>query len=193
LCSATSKTRLTICTVPARLVVGVRTKVSRSGAVRRHLIDQAGGRYAVGLEHEAGILGLVPITQLLEQRFLGGPGPAWPRRHGEIGFPALSEAQAPAGILAGEAGEHRARGVHANLKGPFGKRRTAGQRHLAQAAHAELGDTAPGFEPAGMVDSGIDDRGTGRPAHPEAQGRRVLDQARDERSGQAADARAVAA
>ena len=89
-------------------------KVSAAGrqpAVGGDPGDQLVRRRAVGLQDEEAPEGLaVGVGELLEQLLLGGAGAARPGSHGEVGALALAMAQAPAGILAGEAGDDRIAG-----------------------------------------------------------------------------------
>ena len=131
LCSATSSTRAVIWTVPARLVVGVRMKVSAEGARPQSAATCAtssSGGGAVGLQHEEAPERLgVGVAELGEQLLLGGPRAARPGGHGEVGALALAVAQAPAGVLAGEAGEDRIAGRDRDPERPGRERRARGR------------------------------------------------------------------
>ena len=69
LCSATSSTRATICTLPARLRVGAYMKVRRSAATPqslRNLIDDFDRRRLVAFEDQRRAIGVVRIAEIVK-------------------------------------------------------------------------------------------------------------------------------
>ncbi len=169
-----------------------RRRQDEGQARRRHaagLGDAANervGRRAIDLEHEARALGIVAIAELGEKLFLERARPAWSRGQRE----ELALLQAPAGILAAKAGEHRIGGVDAD----GGRRRGAGiprgKKDVAEAAEADFGDAAAGLEPAALRDAGIDDHGTRLAARDaDTQSRRIGDESVDEWRREAVNAR----
>ena len=88
---------------------------------------------------------------------------------------AFAMGEAPAGVLAGEAGQDRIAGRDRDPEWPCRERRAGGQLDPAEPAQADLGDPAAGLQPARRRDAGIDDGGAGlsagrpraaTPAHP---------------------------
>lgn len=166
--------------------VGVRTRPRALGgqaAIGGDAFDQCLGRRLAGLEDEHGRGALVAIAELAEERLLGGPGPPRPGGEREIAPPLGLVGHAPAGILAGEAGQHRLGAVHGHGEGREGQ--TARREgDPPQAAHAQLGDQPPGLEPAARRDPGIDDqRPAGGAPGDEAEARRLVEQPAEQGCG----------
>src|SRR6266480_4010694 len=91
LCSATSSTRATTCTLPARLWVGAYRKVRRAGA----------------LQDERGRFRLVAIIEFGKQRLLARQCPGRPGAEREERVLAGAVRQFPARVLAGKARRDR--------------------------------------------------------------------------------------
>jgi hypothetical protein len=165
-------------------------RVGRQAAVGRHALDQPGRRLAVGLEHE-GRRGsvAVAVAELRVELLPRHPRPARAGGHREVGVRTLAEAQRPARVLRGEAGQDR---VGAADDDPERRALGAAVREVdpAEAAHADLGDPPPGLDAAAGSEAGIDDRGTpGSARDAQAEGRRVREQRLHERRGQPSEAR----
>ena len=115
LCSATSSTRATTCVVPARLVVGVRISVSPSAVSAQslqQLVDDHLGRRPIDLEHQHARIRAVAVAEFGEQFFLDRQRARRARTEREELLATrflLAGRQAPAGVLAAQAGEHRLR------------------------------------------------------------------------------------
>ena len=104
----------------------------------------------------------VGVAELLEQLLLGRTGPAGPGGHGEVGAVALAVAQAPAGILAGEAGQHRIAGGDADAERPVRERASPAPSVTRPSPPMQISAIRrPASMPARGSDAAIDDRGPG--------------------------------
>ena len=89
------------------------------------------------------------------RRAIARPGPDASARNASLPSPCAR--LQPAYWLA-EAGEHRVGAVHVHLSESAGLAIARHQCDRAQSAHADLGDTPPGFQAAARRDARIDER-----------------------------------
>ena len=159
LCSATSTTRAAICTTPARLPVGVSTRVTRSGATPQSRetfsASAAGGWRSVSSTRQArSARSRYPSSSNSGSRTASaraGPEPS------ALNFLGTIEAQAPARRTG-----HRDRRAPAGSCSPppaTASRETPDfepRVTWAETAHADAGDEQSGLDASLVVDAGID-------------------------------------
>ena len=97
-----------------------------------------GGRRAGAFQHQHGGVGGVGVAELLEQLLAAGERAGGAGAEGEERIGLLAVREAPAGILAGEAGDHRLRGGDRDRPRPARQGAVGGQPDAAEAAHADL-------------------------------------------------------
>jgi hypothetical protein len=174
----------------------------REAAVAQQLLDHHRRRDAIDLEHQhAAALGGgdgVAVAQFGEQRFLAGQRARRTRAEREELLAAgvfLAGRKAPAGVLAGQAGQHRLAAAHLQPGRPAGRGvggALCGELHAAQAAHADLADEQSGLDAAGRLDARIDDAYARRVAcDRDAQAIRLVDEALHQGSCAGIDAERV--
>src|SRR5690606_33509299 len=127
----------------------------RHAALARHARHELGRRDLVGLEHETGRVRPIAIAEFLEQSLLRRRRAPRTGTEGHEG----SLLQAPAGVLAAEAGKHRIAGGDEERGSPAAEARKGVKRHPAETAEADLRDAPPGLNAATGGDACIDDAG----------------------------------
>jgi hypothetical protein len=158
LCSATSSTRpdhLHRAGQAARRRQDQRDGVVGDIAVAADLGQHFGRRLAVDFKYQHGVLRIVLVTELGEQRLLDrqcatGAGPQRMKR-----ILAFAVRQAPSGVLAGQAGDDRMGRMHVDDERPVRVAHVEGRG--AQATHADFRDAPTRFDAAVTVDAGVDD------------------------------------
>ena len=162
----------------------------RDAAGRGCLLDQSRRRALVHFQHQAGALRLIGIAQFLEQRLLAGKRASRAGAQRIEGLLALAMAEAPARELAARQASTGSMDPTSTIQRPALEAAIRGDPHLAEPAHADLGDPAPGLDAAGTIDAGIDD-GSARLAalDGDAQGLGIADQPFDQGDGQEIHAR----
>ena len=156
------------------------------------MLDERGRRRAVGFEHEAGAVGLVPVAELVEQLLRGAERARRAGAEHMVFLALVLDRKAPARILRAEAGEHRLARMHGHHEGPGGCGIGRFERHAAKAAKADFADAASGFQAANgahaAIDAGLPERAL-RDVDP--QGLSVADEAFDQRHDLLIDARPI--
>ena len=132
--------------------------IGGEAAVAQHLVDHHRGRTTVDFQHQHAGVRLVAVAEFGEQILAAGERARRAGTQREELLAArlfLAGREAPAGVLAGEAGQHRLRAAHLQPVGPalFHAR---GQAHAAQPAHADLADQHAGGHAAAHVDTRVD-------------------------------------
>ncbi len=148
------------------------------------------GRGLVHFEHEARAGCRVGIAQLVEQRLATSECAPRARRQRVEGALAFAIGQAPAGVLAREAGQHRIHAGDLHLSQSEHSIIAGHELHTPQSAHADLCHEAPCLQSAGHGDAGIDDPGALRGvAHRDPVHISSRDELLHQRAGQSIDAR----
>ena len=126
--------------------------VGRDAAIIGDLGDDGLRRRRAGLEHDGRAIGGILVRQLLEQRLLAGQRAAGAGAERE----EFLVGEAPAGILAGEAGHDRVVAGDGEPERPVRLARSRRQRDLAEAAEADFGEQQAGVDAARDLGAGVD-------------------------------------
>jgi len=119
---------------------------------------------------------------LIEQLLRGADGPSGTRAEHAISLAVVLAGETPACILRAETSKHWLAGMHGDHEGPGAVGVGRLDRHVAKAAEADLGDAAPGFDPANGTQAAINMAFAKRPAcYIDAQGLGVIDEGFDAR------------
>src|SRR5690606_27252402 len=102
----------------------------------------------------------IPVAEFLVEFFLAGQRPSGAGTQRVKRLLAFAVRQAPAGILAAEAGNHRIGTTDREAVWPVRARTAGGEADLAETAHADFADALPGQQATRGADPGIDQLAT---------------------------------